>query len=129
MAAFGDSVLFLWILGLLSVSATVAALYVLRPGRPFWGFTAVTAVMASAVAIGDLLGVLVHFRSATDSPLGVWTMLAPIRVLLAPPLAVGLLLAAVFAPGVRYRYTLVGATVVQAVTFVSVFFIWFSGGA
>jgi hypothetical protein len=37
------------------------------------------------------------------------------------------LLAAVFAPGSPYRYTLFGATAIEAVTFVSVFFIWFTG--
>jgi hypothetical protein len=127
MAAFGDSILFLWILGIFSAPATAAALYFLRPCRPFWRLATTVALIISIVAIGDLVATLIPFRSDVTTPLGVWAELVPIRILLAPPLGAGLLVAAAFAPGRQYRYTLAGATAVEAITFVSVFLIWFSG--
>jgi len=126
MVALGDSILFLWILGILAVPATAAALYFLRPWRLFWRLATIAAVIISVVAIGDLVGTLFPSRYDATSLAGGWSMLAPVRVLLAPPVAAGLLLAAVFAPGMPYRYTLVSATAVEAITFVWVFLIWSS---
>ena len=126
MAAFGDSILFLWVLGVVSVPATAAALYFLRPCRWFWELASVVGLIAAAVAVTDLTAVIARSGADATSPWGMWSMLAPVRVLLTLPLAAGLLLAGVFAPGGRWRLILLAATAVEAVTFVSVFLIWFS---
>lgn len=128
MYAFGDSLLFLAVAGVAAIPATGAALVFLRAYRGFWkvlsigaGAIAVTAIVAS--------GMFLATRSSTGHDgLQSWAMLAPLRILAAPMLALFFLLAAVFAPTRYARLSLGTAAAIEIVAFASVAYTWWGSG-
>jgi hypothetical protein len=125
MYDFGDSILFLGVFAVTSLPATAAALYFVRPYESFWRVTAAGAVAIALTGIVVLLDMLVSRTGVAGGLLGQWSMLSPIRVLLAPPLALGFLLCGWFAPTRVTRIAFFGATAVEAVVFASVALLWF----
>ena len=121
MLAFGDSVLFLGVFGLTAVPATGAALYFLRPVRLFWQIASITALAIAATGLAAFFGYLL-FRSA--QPASMLVSLTPIRVLLAPLFGTAFFLGLLFAPSRPGRLAFLAATVIEAVVFISVAFIW-----
>lgn len=90
MFAFGDSLLFLAVLGVGALPATALALFYLRSQLTFW----------------------------------LWRAIAPLRILVAPLLALFFLLSGVFAPTRVARLCLLGASAIEFVAFASVVFTW-----
>jgi hypothetical protein len=114
MYAFGDSVLFVAVFGLLALVPTAAAFYFLRSDRRFWlaisgiGFTvAITGVIAAILfAIGR------HADPKTS--LAFWGALSVLRILIAPLLTLFLLLAALVAPFRGPRMLLLAGAAMEA---------------
>ena len=128
MYAFGDSLLFLGVAGVAAIPVTGAALFFLRSHRGFWRIlsigglgTAATAILAS--------GLFLAVRSATGhGVLQSWAMLTPLRILVAPLLALFFLLAGLVAPTRSARISLASAAAVEIVAFVSVAYTWWVSG-
>jgi hypothetical protein len=121
MSAFSDSLLFLGVLGLASIPATCAALYFLRPFHAFWNVLAVCALGIAATGIAALVSVL---RAGTDFLPGAWSIFSPIRVLLAPLLAMAFFLSSLFAPTRRSRIAFFSVVVAEAVVFAWAVLLW-----
>ena len=128
MYAFGDSLLFLGVAGVAAIPATGTALFFLRSHRGFWRVlsagglaTAATAILAS--------GLFLAMRSAAGhGALPSWAMLTPLRILVAPMLAVFFVLAGLFAPTRSARICLASAAAMELVAFVSVAGTWWVSG-
>ena len=100
MYAFGDLILVVAVFGVVALVPTAAALFFLRPYRPFW---TVLAVSGFGVAVTGLTAVAVFAvgRHETSSPIATWAALSVLRILVAPLLALTSLVCAVFSP---YRF-------------------------
>lgn len=118
MSAFGDAILFLGVFGLAAIPATGAGLFLLRPHGQFWRAASVVAVAIAATGIAALVDYLVSGTSNGGSLRGTWSILSPLRLLLAPAFAVVLSLAGVFSPGRAARRALLGASVIEFTIFV-----------
>ena len=120
MYAFGDSLVFLAVLGVAAVPATGAGLFFLRSRRTFWLVLSAGAVVVACTA----LVALVLAVGPTSLRMQTWAMLAPLRVLVAPLLALFFLLSAIFAPIRSARVGLLIASAIEAVSFAIVAFTW-----
>jgi len=109
MYDFGDLVLFLAVSSVAAVPATGAALYFSRPYRSFWRVLSTAALTLAAAELVTLL---------------TWSPIVPLEVFVAPLLGSTFLLAAIFAPTSSARRSLVVATALEAVLFVSVVYTW-----
>ena len=119
MYDFGDSLLFLAAFGVAAVPPTGAALFFLRPYPVFWQASSAGALVMAATALAAF------FACLAPRAIGMWSALVPLRVFLAPLLALLFVLAAVFAPKSSIRRRFAVATAIEATLFVSVFFTWF----
>jgi hypothetical protein len=119
MYDFGDSLLFLAIFGVAALPPTGAAFFFLRPYPSFWRVASMGALAMAVTAVAALFACLAPgvFRT--------WSALAPLRVFLAPLLALLFLLSALFAPTRSFKRAFAIATAIEATLFVSVFFTWF----
>ena len=79
----------------------------------------------TATAMGSKTLTLQGTSTDTNSLLGAWATLSPIRVILAPLLAIGVGLCALFAPTRFTRFAFLGAAAIETVVFVWVTFAWF----
>jgi hypothetical protein len=124
MYAFGDLVLFVAVFGVAALVPTGAALFFLRPYRPFW---TVLAAFGLGVAVTGVTAVGVYFigRQATASPIATWAGLAVLRILVAPLLALTGVVCAVFSPYRFPRWAFLGATAVEAAVSAYAGFAWF----
>jgi len=124
MYAFGDALLFVAAFGVAALVPTGAALFFLRPYRHFWtvlstvglgiGLTGLAA--AALFAIG---------RHAAPSPLATWAGLSVLRILVAPLLALTLLVCAAFSPYRFPRVALLAGTVMEVTVSADGGLIWF----
>jgi hypothetical protein len=119
MYDFGDSLLFLAVFGVAALPPTVAALFFLRPHPLFWKVSSIGALAMAATAVAALFACLAPGAFRT------WSALAPLRVFLAPLMALLFLLSALFAPTRSFKRTFAIATAIEATLFVSVAFTWF----
>jgi hypothetical protein len=94
MFAFGDSLLFLAIFGVAAVLPTGAALFFLRPYRPFWRALSITAVVIATSGVAAFCVLLEMRRTDPNSVASVWPALAVV----APLFALAFLVSALFAP-------------------------------
>jgi hypothetical protein len=117
--------IFLGVFALASLPATGAALFFLRPYEVFWRVMAAGAVGTAATGVVVLADLLASRSSTAGALLGHWSMLSPIRVLLAPGLAMIFLLCGWFAPTRFTRMAFLCATAVETILFVWVALIWF----
>jgi len=125
MFAFGDSILFLGIFAVAAMPASGAALFFLRPYHTLWRIASLGALAIATTGIAALAANLLPFSAHMDSLLGVWAEVAPLRIFLAPPLALACLLAGVFAPTRASRIALLCASGIETIVFVLVALIWF----
>jgi hypothetical protein len=125
MFAFGDSLLFLAIFGVAAVLPTGAALFFLRPYRPFWRALSITAIVIATSGVAAFCVFLAMRRTDPNSVASVWPALAVLRVLVAPLFALAFLVSALFAPSRLPRVALLVATALEA--FVSLYYalMWF----
>jgi len=103
MAAFGDALLFLAVFGVAAVPPTAAGLYFLRAVPAFWSVASAAALVLATSALAALYGLAVD-----------WTF-APLRLLLAPGLAVAFGLALLFAPTRATRRLFLVAMVIELI--------------
>lgn len=125
MAAFGDSLLFLAVFVVAAIPPTGVALYLLRSQATFWRVAAAGAIVIAATGVAALPAMLMPLPAGTDGLLAAWLALSPLRVLLAPMLALGFALSAVFAPSRGPRLALLGACAVEVLVFVRIALEWF----
>jgi hypothetical protein len=121
MLAFGDTVLFVGVFGLTAVPATSALLFFLRPIRAFWQ---IAAVVALAIATTGIVALVAYLTTAGAVAAPGWSVLAPLRVLLAPLLGAAFFLSLLFAPTRSGRLAFLAATLIEAVVFLWVAVIW-----
>jgi hypothetical protein len=114
MAEFGDGILFLAIFGVASVPATAAALFFLRPYRRFWWALSAASL---AVAITGVVAALTYAIPASFDQTSTLSMLAPIRLLVAPLLAIFFFLSCLLATSRPSRISLLLAAVMEAAAF------------
>ena len=124
MYAFGDSLFFVAVFGISALVPTGAALFFLRPYRHFW---TVLSAVGLGVAVTGIIAAALFFvdRQATPSPLTTWAALSPLRILVAPLLALTFLVCAVLSPYRFPRFALLAATVMEAAVSACGGFIWF----
>ena len=126
MAAFGDALFFLGVFGIAAVPATVAALVFLRARPLFWQIASLLALAGSVTGVAALYALLTS-HSASHSvaaPPGTWSLLAPLRLLLAPLFALATLLAALLSPLRRCRHVLLACAAAEAVVLVWALLFW-----
>ena len=124
MYAFGDAFLWLNVFGICAAVPTAAALYFLRPYRRFWELIGFTGVVVAAT--GVMSAVVYYFaRAAELSFLGVWAQLSPLRMLIAPLLALVFLVCALMAPRGFPRIALLSAALMEMVVTGYIGLVWF----
>jgi hypothetical protein len=113
MYAFGDALLFVAVFGVCALVPTGAALFFLRPYRPFWN---VLSALGFAVAVTGLTATILFTvgRSEKDTALATWADLSVLRILVAPLLALTFLVCTVFSPPRLPRFAFLTATVMEA---------------
>lgn len=106
MAAFGDSVVFVFILGVAALAPTGLALYFLRPVRRFWTVASIGALALAATGVAaSALFWTTRSRPAVSSLVSLAAALSLERVIVAPLVTAGFLICAGFAPEARPRRT------------------------
>ena len=120
MYAFGDSLLFLAAFGAASVPATVAGLVFLRPRHAFWRVLAVAALLVAATGLGSLAVCLAAQAADAGPALHSSSLVAVLRILVAPLVALAFVLSAAIAPLRGARLALCGATLSE----IAVFGLW-----
>jgi|CXWL01.1.fsa_nt_gi hypothetical protein len=119
MASFGDAFLFLVVFGLAALPSTAVALWALRPSRRFWAVLKFVVLGVAITALVTLLGYLGGRTEFAHPWLQSLAMLAPMRMLFAPPLGLLFAMSAVCAPDRSSRITLAIATLIEAAAFLS----------
>ncbi len=125
MVAFGDSILFLGVFTVAAIPATGAALFFLRPYRMCWLILLAGALVIATTGVAAFATYLVPSSTRWGSLLGTGSELPPLRILLAPPLAIAFFLSLLFAPTRGARIAFLGASVIEAVVFVWGALLWF----
>ena len=115
MSAFGDSVLFLGVFAVAAMPASGAALYFLRPFHTLWHIGSVAALAIATTGIGAFATYLSPLSAHMAPWLGEWS---PLRILLAPLLAMAFLLSGLIAPTRPSRLALLCASLIEIVVFV-----------
>jgi len=111
MYAFGDTILFIAVFGVVALVPTGLALYWLRPVRRFW----IVMAIAALVLAGTGLAAALVIALASSQPRWVGTAaFAVLRMLCAPLLAPAFLIGAAAAPTRRTRLALILAATVEA---------------
>jgi hypothetical protein len=125
MFAFGDSLLFLAVFGVAAVIPTSAALFFLRPYRPFWRVLSIAAVVIATTGVAAFFDFLAMRGTDPHSVANVWSTLAVLRVLVSPLFVLAFLVSALFAPSHLLRIALLVATALEAFVSVCYALIWF----
>lgn len=128
MAAFGDLVLFMALFSLAALLPTAKILRLLRGSQAFWtGWSSLSLlVTATGVFMSALILAPGLVRAGAFPTLD---MLAPLRVLIAAPLAMIFALSALVAPGVRAKWVFLICTGIELIGFTSVMLKWTLGSA
>jgi hypothetical protein len=123
MFAFGDGLLFLAVFGVAAAAPTGAGLFLLRPYHSFWRVLTVAALVVAATGLASL-GLCLMVRTAGASPIiRSWSAFAVLRILVAPLVALALLVSGAFAPLRPARIALCACTISEA----AVFAVWLIG--
>ncbi|HSY52153.1 MAG TPA: hypothetical protein VLC46_25355 [Thermoanaerobaculia bacterium] len=125
MFAFGDSIVFIAVFGVLALVPTAGALYFLRPYQRFWE---VLSRLCLAVAVTGLTAVILFAAGShamPPSPLVMWAGLSLLRILVAPLLALAFLVCALVTPYRSPRFAFLAATAVEAAVTACAGAFWF----
>jgi hypothetical protein len=125
MCAFGESLVFLAVLGIAAVPATGGALFFLRPYGPIWPALSIGALSVAGTALAACVLFVAARGAEMGSALQVWSAFAILRILVTPLFALAFLLSALFAPQTRSRIALFAASGVEVAAFVCVALVWF----
>jgi hypothetical protein len=126
MYAFGDSILFMFVFGVVALFPTGLALYFLRLFRPFW--TAISIISLALAVTGIAAASVIAFASSWPLHEPRWVIAEFLAVLLmfaAPLLAAAFILSAFIAPTQRSRWALLGAAAIEGMVSTYAFFHWF----
>jgi hypothetical protein len=121
MYAFGDSLFFIAVFGIVSIIPTAMALVFLRQSRTFW-----LACSIAGLAVASTSLVVVAVTVFAPQSTSVWAMLAFPRIFLSPFLAAAFGLSALIAPEARFRWCLFGAASAEGISSVYGFAHWFA---
>jgi hypothetical protein len=124
MVAFGDTVLFCGVFGLVGVVPTGAGLFFLRPYRLFWRLLSAAALLITVTGLASCGVDILQRCAAAGAVLQAWSGGAVLRMLVAPLCGVAFLTAGLLAPGRSFRLVLLGATLVETAIFVYVVLMW-----
>jgi hypothetical protein len=124
MFAFGDSLVFLGVLGVASVPATGAALFFLKSRPAFWRVLSIGSLVVASTAVAAVVLAALSSSAGADPRLKSWNVIVPLRILAAPLLALFFLLSGLFAPIRSARMGLLSASAMEIVAFVCVAFTW-----
>ena len=120
MVAFGETILFGGVFGLLAVVPTALALYFLRGYQPLWVTASRSSIALGILAIAAGVVVLWVAPAAADAHFA-----ALILLFMAPLLAVAFALAALIAPAARFRAQLAFAAAMEtAVALPFLYWLW-----
>ena len=119
MYSFSDSLLFLAVFGVAAVPSTGAALFFLRPYPRVWHALSVGALASAAIGLAAIAAYLVDQSAGPGSPAPWSSIVAVLRILVAPLLALFFFVAVLFAPNRSGRITLFLVTVTEAAVFAS----------
>jgi len=108
MQAFGDSLRFLGLFGILALIPTALALYFLRSSEKFWAAFSIASLAVAAT--GPVAAFMMGRPHATDLIFG---FIGLMKVLGAPLLGIGFLIFAAIAPTGRSRWTLLAASGIE----------------
>jgi hypothetical protein len=125
MFAFGDSVFFVAVFGVLALVPTGGALYLFRPYRRFW---IVLSRLCLAVAVTGLTALVLFAagrHAMPPSPLVMWAGLSLLRILVAPLLALAFLVCALVTPHRSPRIAFLAATAIEAAVTACAGAFWF----
>ena len=124
MYAAGDAFLFLAVFAVAALVPTGAALFFLRPYRPFW---TVLSTVGLGVAITGLTatGLYTVGRQAAPSLLATLAGLSVLRILVAPLLALTFVVCAAFSPYRLPRLAFLAATLMEAAVSAYAGLVWF----
>lgn len=124
MYAFGDSVLFGAVFGIVGLVPSGIALFFLRPCKRFWTVLSATGL---AVALTGLIAVVLFVvgRNAAPSSLATSAALSVLRLLMAPILALTFFVCALLSPCRSARFALVAASLVETAVTAYILFVWF----
>jgi|SoiMetStandDraft_5_1073268.scaffolds.fasta_scaffold24130_2 hypothetical protein len=123
MYAFGDAFLWLNVFGICALLPTGAALYFLRSYRRVWSAVATAALTVGVTGLAAVI--LYALRQAEASMLAPFTMLSPLRLLVAPLLALVFLVCALVAPRGFPRSALLSAALMEMVATGYIGLVWF----
>jgi hypothetical protein len=123
MLAGGDLLLFLGAFGFLAVIPTIATFLFFRSYPLFWSILSISSLVIAATGVAGL-GLYIMNPSPT-SGLAIWASLFVLRVFLAPGLAVGMIIAALFSPHRRPRFIFLSAAIGECTVCVYVLVHWF----
>jgi hypothetical protein len=125
MYAFGDTLVFLAVFGLLSLVPTALALFFLRRARGFWVAASAVALLIAGTSVAALGLVAIGPRHASPG-LNPWTAIAVPRIFVAPLLMAFFGLSTLLAPEARFRWLLGGATAIECVSSIYGLLRWFA---
>ncbi len=111
MQAFGDSLLFAGMFGLLALIPTALALYYLRPFKKFW--TVFSIASLAVAATGPVAAVLMGRLHQSHSAAVLAGFFGLLKVLGAPLFGLAFVVCAVIAPTGRSRLRLVAAAGIE----------------
>jgi len=125
MHAFGDSLLFVGVFGVVGLVPTATALFFLRPYRLFWRALSAFGLGVAVTGLAATILSAVGSQEAPPSLLGMWAALSVLRILVAPLLALLFLVCTVLSPYRFARWALLAATVTEAAVTAYAGFLWF----
>lgn len=125
MYAFGDSLLWLAVFGMVALVPSGVALSLLRDHGRVW---AVLSTMALAIAVTGVTAAMLFAVGSHAAPSTLATLagFAVLRILVAPLLALTFLVCTIFAPRGASRFAFVAATTMEAVVSVYGGMVWFA---
>lgn len=125
MAAFGDSILFLWVFGFFSLFPTGVVLYLLRPFVKFW--TVLSEICFLLALTAPFLAFAMFWGSRGHHGM-FWMTMAQIGVLrafAAPVLALSFLVCAIVTWRMRSRWYFLSAAGLECILIVFILAYWF----
>jgi hypothetical protein len=125
MYAFGDSVIFVAVFGVVALVPTGGALYFLRPYRRFWMVLSLLCLVVAVTGLTAAILYAVGRHAAPSSLLATWAGYSVLRILVAPLLALAFLVCSLFTPHRSPRYAFLAATAIEAVLTACVAAVWF----
>lgn len=125
MYAFGDSLLFIAVFGVVSTIPTGLTLAFLRQSRMFWIVLCVVALVVASTSLAAVAVIMSESQKLMPSE-SLWPGLSAIRLFVSPFIAASVGLSALLAPEACFRKYLFGAASLEGVSSVYGFFHWYA---